>query len=82
VAGAYNMGPRAVPAAGDQQRHAADSVVSFCYFHASEAGVDLMLRRARQEGPPPRAPTAAGRHSLRSSPSICSRTAGRYAVGG
>ncbi len=43
--GRYNLGPRVLPA-----REAADTTVSFCYFAASEAGVDLMLNEPGRNG--------------------------------
>jgi len=41
--GFYNLGPRVLPAAGDGDGVPADTSLRFCYFAASESGVELML---------------------------------------
>ena len=48
--GSYNLGPRVLPAALDGNGGAADTALRFCYFAASEAGVDLMLNEPAGKG--------------------------------
>ncbi len=48
--GSYNLGPRALPAGAGRDGALADTALSFCYFAAGEAGVDLMLNEPAGKG--------------------------------
>jgi WD40 repeat protein len=48
--GYYNLGPRVLPAPPHKDGVPADSALRFCYFAASEAGVDLMLNEPAGKG--------------------------------
>ncbi len=48
--GYYNLGPRVLPAPPHKDGAPADSALRFCYFAASESGVDLMLNEPAGKG--------------------------------
>lgn len=48
--GHYNLGPRVLPAPPPRDGGAPDSSLRFCYFSASEAGVDLILNEPAGKG--------------------------------
>ena len=48
--GMYNLGPRVLPAARPGDGVPADTSLRFCYFAASESGVDLMLDEPAGKG--------------------------------
>ena len=48
--GHYNLGPRVLPGPRPANGAAPDSALRFCYFAASEAGVDLMLNEPAGKG--------------------------------
>lgn len=48
--GFYNLGPRVLPAKRGADGAAADTAVRFCYFAASESGIDLVLNEPDRKG--------------------------------
>ena len=72
--GHYNLGARVLPAASPRDSTLPDSLLRFCYFAASEAGVDLMLNEPAPGGRRREHRVLRGGHSPSFESFTCSRT--------